>query len=145
MTAIILLGSLFLLILLSVPVGISIGLSTLFTLVFATDLDLSSIAQRTFTSLDSFPLLAIPFFMLAGLLMGEGGVARRLIDLAATLVGWMVGGLAMITVLGCMFFSAISGSGPATVAAIGSFMIPEMRAKNYGAGFAAAITAASGA
>jgi C4-dicarboxylate transporter DctM subunit len=144
MTSIILFGSLFLLILLSVPVGISIGLSTLFTLVFATDLDVSTMAQRTFTSLDSFPLLAIPFFMLTGLLMGKGGVARRLIDLAGTLVGWMVGGLAMITVLGCMFFAAISGSGPATVAAIGSFMIPEMRAKNYGAGFASAITAAAG-
>lgn len=144
MTSIILFGTLFALIILSVPIGIAIALSTIFTIVFATDIDLSAMAQKTFTSLDSFPLLAIPFFMLTGLLMGKGGVARRLIDLAGTLVGWMVGGLAMITVLGCMFFAAISGSGPATVAAIGSFMIPEMRAKNYGAGFSAAITAAAG-
>ncbi|PMX98008.1 C4-dicarboxylate ABC transporter permease, partial [Pseudomonas sp. MPR-R5A] len=81
---------------------------------------LTIMTQKAFTALDSFPLLAIPFFMLAGVLMGKAGVSRRLLTLATMLVGWMVGGLAMVTVVTCMFFAAISGSGPATVAAIGS-------------------------
>ncbi|MEC5423269.1 TRAP transporter large permease [Virgibacillus sp. C22-A2] len=145
MVTIVLFSSLFLLILLSVPIGIAIGLSTLLTFMIATNLNVSTIAQQVFTSLDSFPLMAIPFFMLAGVLMGKAGVSKRLLYLAETLVGWIVGGLAMVTILGCMFFSAISGSGPATVAAMGSIMIPEMRAKNYGAGFSAAVTASAGA
>ncbi|MFC0524598.1 TRAP transporter large permease [Pontibacillus salicampi] len=144
MTILLLFGTLLLCILLGVPIAISLGLSAIFTILFATDFSLTIVAQRAFTSLDSFPLLAIPFFMLAGILMGKGGVSKKLLDLASSLVGFLVGGLAMVTVVSCMFFSAISGSGPATVAAIGSFMIPEMKARNYGKGFAAAITAASG-
>lgn len=142
----VLFGSLFLLIFLSVPIGVSIGLSTLLTLIFVSDtIPLATMAQKVFTSLDSFPLMAIPFFMLAGILMGKGGVSRRLLDFTGALVGFITGGLAMVTILACMFFSAISGSGPATVAAIGSFMIPAMKEKNYGLGFSSAITAASGA
>lgn len=100
--------------------------------------------QKAFTSLDSFPLLAVPFFMLAGVLMGKGGVSKRLLNLATILVGWMIGGLAMVTIVSCMFFAAISGSGPATVAAIGSFMIPSMKEKKYEEGFAAGVAAAAG-
>lgn len=138
-------GSLFILILLSVPIGISIGIATLLTIIFATDnIQLLTFLQKAFTSLDSFPLMAIPFFTLAGMLMGKGGVAKRLLDLAESLIGFITGGLAIVTVTACMFFAAISGSGPATVAAIGSFMIPGMNEKNYGRGFSAAITAAAG-
>lgn len=145
MTMIVLFSSLILLILLSVPIGISIGLSTLIVIVFFTnDIPFTTYVQKAFIALDSFPLMAIPFFILAGLLMGGGGISRRLLNLADALIGFVVGGLAMVTVVACMFFSAISGSGPATVAAIGSFMIPSMRAKNYGGGFAAALTAAAG-
>lgn len=144
MTIIILFATLFIFILLSVPVGISIGLSTIITVYFASDIDLSTIIQKVFSSLDSFAIMAIPFFMFAGLIMGRGGISRRLLDFANALVGWMVGGLAMVTTVTSMFFAAISGSGPATVAAIGSFMIPEMEKKKYGIGFAAGLTAAAG-
>lgn len=144
MTVLVLFGSLLLFIILNVPVAIALGLAALLTIGFTTNLPLGIITQKAFTSLDSFPLMAIPFFMLAGILMGKGGVSKRLLELATVMVGWMVGGLAMVTVVSCMFFAAISGSGPATVAAIGSFMIPTMREKNYGAGFAAALTAAAG-
>lgn len=144
MTILILFATLFIFILLSVPVGISIGLSTIITVYFASDIDLSTIIQKTFSSLDNFAIMAIPFFMFAGLIMAKGGISRRLLDFANALVGWMVGGLAMVTTVASMFFSAISGSGPATVAAIGSFMIPEMEKKKYGIGFAAGLTAAAG-
>ncbi|PSL46991.1 C4-dicarboxylate transporter DctM subunit [Salsuginibacillus halophilus] len=144
MTILVLFGTLFLLILINVPIAMALGLSSIFTIIFTTNMDLSIVAQRAFASLDSFPIMAIPFFMLAGILMGKGGVSKRLLNFAAALVGWITGGLAMVTVVACMFFSAISGSGPATVAAIGSFMIPEMKKRNYGEGFASAITAASG-
>jgi C4-dicarboxylate transporter, DctM subunit len=136
--------SLFVFLLIGVPVAIALGASALVTIYFTTTLPLTIMTQKAFTALDSFPLLAIPFFMLAGVLMGKGGVSRRLLTLATMLVGWMVGGLAMVTVVTCMFFAAISGSGPATVAAIGSFMIPSMKEKKYDEGFAAAVTAAAG-
>src|SRR5690625_5344261 len=88
--------------------------------------------------------MAIPFFILAGVLMSHGGISRRLLKLAKVLIGFISGGLAMVTVLASMFFAAISGSGPATVAAIGSFMIPSMKENKYNSGFAAAITASAG-
>lgn len=145
MTIAVLFGSLFLLILLSVPIGVAIGISTLLTIVTTADnVQLMTFSQKAFTALDSFPLMAIPFFTLAGILMGRGGVAKRLLDFAQSLVGFITGGLAMVTVLACMFFAAISGSGPATVAAVGSFMIPAMNNRKYGEGFSAAITAAAG-
>lgn len=144
MTIVLLFGTLFFFILISVPIGVSIGLSTIITIYFASNINLATITQKMFSSLDSFTIMAIPFFMLAGLIMGRGGVSKRLLNLAISLVGWMVGGLAMVTTLTCMFFAAISGSGPATVAAIGSFMIPAMKEKNYSAGFATAITASAG-
>ena len=85
-----------------------------------------------------------PFFMLAGSLMSYGGISKRLVCLAEAMVGAVQGGLAMVTVTACMFFAAISGSGPATVSAIGSFMIPAMNEKKYDHDFAAALTAAAG-
>ncbi|MCD6363154.1 MAG: TRAP transporter large permease [Synergistetes bacterium] len=129
---------------LGVPIGISIGVATATVIFFTSSIPLVIIAQRSFTALNSFPLLAIPLFILAGVLMGAGGVSRRLINLADSIVGFATGGLAMVTVLACMFFSAISGSSTATVSAIGSFMIPEMEKRNYDRAFAAALTAAAG-
>jgi len=131
-------------ILLSIPIGISLGIATGLCLFLFSDLPFMIVAQRAATALDSFPLLAIPFFILAGSLMSEGGIARRIVNLADALIGYVTGGLAMVTVLSCMFYSAISGSAPATVSAIGSFMIPAMKERKYDAPFAAAITAAAG-
>jgi len=144
MDIVLLIVLLFLFLSLSVPIGISLGLATMITMVFTSTIPVIMIAQTAFTGIDSFPLLAIPFFMLAGSLMEYGGISKRIVDFAESLVGFMVGGLAMVTVTACMFFAAISGSGPATVSAIGSFMIPEMKEKNYGGPFAAALTAAAG-
>lgn len=144
MTTLILFGTLALFMIMSIPVGIAIGLSTLVTIFFTGSVKMATLVQKLFSSLDSFPLMAIPFFMLAGVLMSKGGISKRILDLASQLVGWMVGGLAMVTVVACAFFAALSGSGPATVAAIGSFMIPAMREKNYSPGFASVITAAAG-
>lgn len=136
---------LFLLIGVSIPIGISLGLATTLTMLISNDVSLKFIAQNAFTSLDSFPLMAIPFFMLAGNIMSYGGVSEKLLNLADALVGKIIGGLAMVTTVTCMFFAAISGSGPATVSAIGSFMIPAMNDKGYSPGFSAAITSVAGA
>jgi C4-dicarboxylate transporter DctM subunit len=140
----VLFGSMAVLLALSIPIGIALGLSTALTLALTSNIPLIMIAQTSFAALDSFPLLAIPFFMLAGSLMSYGGISRRLVILAETLVGQVTGGLAMVTTVACMFFAAISGSGPATVSAIGSFMIPAMKEKKYDDDFAAALTAAAG-
>lgn len=129
---------------LSIPIGITIGISTALCLYFFSDMSLLMIAQKAATGLDSFPLLAIPFFILAGSLMCEGGIAKRIVNLADTLVGFITGGLSMVTVMACMFYAAISGSGPATVSAIGSFMIPAMEERKYDAGFAGAVAACAG-
>jgi len=144
MEAVILFSILIVTIALSIPIGITLGLSTCIAMLITSDIPMIMLAQKSVTGLDSFPLLAIPFFILAGALMCNGGISRRLVALAESLVGYIVGGLAMVTVLACMFFAAISGSGPATVSAIGSFMIPSMKERKYDAGFAAAITAAAG-
>lgn len=144
MDLLVLFGSLVILLTLSIPIGIALGLATAVTLATTSDIPLIMIAQNAFAALDSFPLLAIPFFMLAGSLMSYGGISKRLVMLAEGLVGFITGGLAMVTTVACMFFAAISGSGPATVSAIGSFMIPAMREKKYDEDFAAALTAAAG-
>lgn len=129
---------------LSIPIGITLGLSTAISMWLTSDIPIVMLAQKSATGLDSFPLLAIPFFILAGALMCNGGISKRLVNLADSLVGFITGGLAMVTILACMFFAAISGSGPATVSAIGSFMIPSMKERKYHGGFAAAITATAG-
>ncbi|MDR3353522.1 MAG: TRAP transporter large permease [Synergistaceae bacterium] len=128
----------------TLPIGISLGLATAVTMCVFSSTPLTMIAQNAFTGIDTFPLLAIPFFMLAGSMMSYGGISRRIVSFAESLVGFMIGALAMVTVVACMFFAAISGSGPATVSAIGSFMIPAMKEKHYGGPFAAALSAAAG-
>lgn len=144
MTILILFGVFIICFMIGIPIAISLGVAALLAIWFGTDLPISLIAQKAFTSLDSFSLLAIPFFILAGILMGKGGISKRLLDLATTMVGWITGGLSLVTIVACMFFAAIAGSGPATVAAIGGFMIPAMIVKKYDSGFASAVPAAAG-
>ncbi|HBU16230.1 MAG TPA: C4-dicarboxylate ABC transporter permease [Gemmobacter sp.] len=128
---------------LSVPVAVSIGLASVFGIAFFSNLPLLVVPQKIFTSLDSFPLLAVPFFILAGNLMTHGGVSRRLVDFAKSLVGGMQGGLASSCVITCMIFAAISGSSVATTFAIGAILIPAMVRHGYPTPVAATIQAAS--
>lgn len=128
----------------NVPIAFALGVSTLLALFALGDVPTSYIiAQRMAGGIDSFPLLAIPFFVLAGVLMGEGGMARRLIDFAHSIVGPVTGGLAYVNTITCMMFGAISGSATAAVSSIGGFMIPEMNAKGYDRDFNVALTTAS--
>lgn len=136
---------LFILLGISVPIGISLGLATTLTMLITQDVSLSFISQNAFASLDSFPLMAIPFFMLAGNIMGVGGISDRLLNLASAMVGSIKGGLAMVSTVACMFFAAISGSGVATVSAIGTSMIPAMNKKGYDPGFSASVVSVAGA
>ena len=145
MDFVILFGCLFGLLVLGVPIGVCLGCGTLALMILTTNLSPMLFAQACFTGLDSFTLLAIPFFVVAGSFMMYGGISRRLLDLFNALIGHVVGGLAYVTTVACMFFAAISGSGPATVSAIGSFMIPEMKDKKYDPAFAVALTACAGA
>ena len=129
---------------LNVPVAFCIGLASLATIASLADVPAAAMtAQRLAKGIESFPLLAIPFFVLAGVLMGEGGMARRLMDLAAALVGRLPGGLAYVNTLTCMLFGSVSGSAAAAVSSIGGFMIPQMEAKGYRREFAVALTATS--
>ncbi|MEG2140315.1 MAG: TRAP transporter large permease subunit [Bilophila sp.] len=129
---------------LGVPVAISLGLSTLATIVCAETLPIEYVAQVSFTSIDSFPIMAIPFFIAAGVFMGAGGLSHRLLALADELLGGLYGGMGLTAVATCMFFGAISGSGPATVAAIGALTIPAMIERGYDKLFSAALVAAAG-
>jgi len=141
----ILFGYFALFLIIGVPIGISLGLASLVTLVGSGTLPVDYIAQVSFTSIDSFPIMAIPFFIAAGIFMGSGGLSTRLLNLADELLGPLPGGMALATIATCMFFAAISGSGPATVAAIGSLTIPAMIERGYDKFFACAIVAAAGA
>lgn len=127
----------------AVPIVIALGAVSMIYM-HSTDIPLQAVAQRMFAGLDSFPLAAIPFFILSGALMEASGISRRLIDFAQSLVGRLPGGLGMVTVLSAMFFAAISGSSAATTAAIGSILIPAMASRGYSRRFATATQAASG-
>ena len=127
------------------PIWAVLALSCFAGLSAASNIPMLVIAQRMFTSVDSFPLLAIPLFMVAGNLMERGGISRRLINFCNSLLGSFTGGLAMVAVMTCMLFAAISGSGPATVAAIGGIMIPEMVKAGYSTAFSAALMSVAGA
>ena len=132
------------LIVIGMPIGVSLGVATTVVLASMTKLSLNILPQNAFTALDSFPLMAIPFFIIAGNLMKSGGIAKRLVDFFNELIGWVAGGLGMATTATCMFFAAISGSANATTSAVGSFMIPAMKEKHYNENFAAALCAAAG-
>jgi C4-dicarboxylate transporter DctM subunit len=140
-----LLVSIFILLFLNVPVAISLGLSILLFLMFSFDLvTISWLVQGMFTSLDSFPLMAVPFFIFAGTIMEQGGLSEKLIKFASSLVGGIKSGLAIVLIISCFFFGAISGSGPATVAAIGGIMIPSMVNAGYSRKFSSALAASAG-
>jgi len=130
---------------LGVPIAFSIGISGVITMLVTIDSlpAFTTFAQRMATGLDSFALLAIPFFILAGNIMNSGGIAHRLIDLARALVGGLTGGLAYVNVIANMLFGAISGSSAAAASAIGSIMGPEMKKENYDANFSAAVNISS--
>lgn len=128
-----------------VPIAIALGLSGLATIIGAKTLPIDYVAQLSFTSIDSFPIMAIPFFIAAGVFMGAGGLSKRLLKLADEMLGSLYGGMALATIATCMFFAAISGSGPATVAAIGALTIPAMIERGYDKHFAAALVACAGA
>ena len=116
---------------LTVPIGFSLGIASLGYILYTKQLTFGFIAQNMVTGCDSFPTMAIPFFIFAGELMGGGGISKRLLNLANVFFGRIQGGLAIVTVVVCMFFAAISGSGPATVAAVGGMVIPTMLEKGY--------------
>lgn len=142
--AVVLFATFVVLLILSVPVSYALGLSSLAALLYKGGIPVTILAQRMFTGLDSFPLLAVPFFILAGALMETGGISARLIRLASVLVGHIRGGLGMVVVLSTMMFSGLSGSSAADTAAIGSIMIPQMTKRGYPRGLATATVAASG-
>ncbi|XPF93361.1 TRAP transporter large permease [Colwellia sp. RE-S-Sl-9] len=135
----------FLLLVLNVPISFCIGMSTIAAMLISIDFlpATTTIAQRMMSGLDSFALLSIPLFVLSGLLMGQGGIARKLIDCALALIGMLPGGLALVNIASCTLFGSISGSAVAATSAIGSFMIPEMEKKGYNKNFATAVTAAA--
>jgi len=135
--------SFFLIMLIGAPIMTALGLSAAMALQSG-DRSLLMVVQMAFQALDSFSLMAVPFFILAGHLMQSGGVARRLVQLANAFVGWIRGGLGAVAVLTSLLFATVSGSSSATTAAIGSVLIPEMEKKGYPRAFAASIAASSG-
>lgn len=140
----VLFGVLVLCLILRVPIGISLGLSSLATIFASGVVQPTYMSQTLVTGCDSFPLMAVPFFILAGELMATGGISKRLLNIADAFLGRQYGGLAQVTIVACMFFAAISGSGPATVAAIGGLTIPTMVKQGYDVGYSGAISAAAG-
>lgn len=146
MIALLLFGAFFVLIFLRVPIAVSLGVSSLIVLVSSSGLyGLEAVTDIMYTSVAKFTLLAIPFFILAGVIMDHVGISRRLIEFAQAMVGHRKGGIVLVTVLVAVFFAAISGSGPATVAAIGGILIPTMVRSGFTKETAGALVASSGA
>ena len=133
----------FVLLFLGLPIAFTLGGSSLLAIALGSEMDLAIVAQRIFSGSSGFTLMAIPFFVLAGNLMSSGGISRRLINFCNVMLGHVSGGLAMVAVVACGFFAAISGSSAATAAAIGAIIIPEMLNHRYERNFAAATVASS--
>jgi C4-dicarboxylate transporter, DctM subunit len=131
------------LLLIGSPITVALGAAALAAFLYIGQ-DLSSLVTIAFNSVNSFPIMALPAFVLAGALMDCAGISKRLIRVAEAMVGKINGGLAITTTLACVFFGAISGSGPATTAAVGMLMIPAMIKRGYDKGYAASTTATSG-
>ena len=136
-------GSFFLLLALGVPIAIAIGL-TVVVVLSSNDISLLVVPQRMFAGADSFPLVAVPFFILAGDIMAKGKVSEKMVQFADSLLGFVKGGLWVVAVLASMFFAAISGSGAATTAAVGTPLLPELKKKGYDPAFSAALIASGG-
>ena len=126
------------------PVVFVLGIAATLTLLLTTEVPITIVAQRIFDGLNSFTIMAIPFFVVAGVIMDAGGISRRIVDFASALVGWIVGSLLMISVVAATGLAAISGSGSADVAAISAIMQPELRRRRYDIDFAAAVIACAG-
>ncbi len=139
----ILFGGFLLLLFIGAPITVALGVSTLISFLYLDENPIKFV-QIAFTSVGSFPLMALPAFILAGALMEAAGLSRRLINVAESFAGPFTGGMSAATVFACLFFGAISGSGPATTAAVGMLMIPAMIERGYGRSFSSAITASSG-
>ena len=137
-------GLLFLLMFLGVPVAVSLGASTLITVYFFTDMDLMGITSHVFDGLNKYSLMAIPMFILAGSFLSKGGAAHRIIEFAKSIVGHLPGGLPISAIFASMIFAAVSGSSPATVAAIGSVMFAAIKEAGYPRGYAIGTIATSG-
>ena len=144
MTGIVLFAALLVFLVLNVPVGIAIGLSALSAVMTNPRMTDSFVVSQLISGSDSFPLMAIPLFILAGELMAAGGVSKRILNVCNVFLSRVTGGLAIVTVVVCMFFAAVSGSGPATVAAVGSMVIPTMLEKGYSKSFTLACVACAG-
>lgn len=127
MTFLVLFIVLFIMLAIGVPVGFAIGGATMISMYFCSNLNMVVNAQYCFSGINSFTVMAIPFFMLAGLIMSTGGIAKRIVNFASALIDFVTGALGCVTILACMFFGALSGSGMATTSAIGGMMIPEMK------------------
>ena len=136
--------TLFVLLLSSAPIAVALGLTSFLYFYYFTTIPLTQVPERLFNSLNTFPLMAIPFFVLAANIMSRGGISKRLTDAGNAIVGQFRGGLAMTAVLSCMFFAAISGSSPATVVAVGTLLIPAMVASGYPKKFSTRLIATSG-
>lgn len=141
LTVFVLLG---VLLIVGVPIAFSLGIASALGLYLYTMIPMVTVSQKLFTSLDSFPLMAVPFFVLAGNIFNRGGVAQRLVNLTNAWVGHVSGGLAIAAVLGCALFAAISGSSPATVIAMGGIMIPAMIKAGYDKEYAVGVMANAG-
>ena len=131
--------------LINMPIGFALGAVCIVYILYFTPLPLDLFTQALFSGIDSMPLLAVPFFMLAGEVMQVGGISKRLINIAKACIGnKLPGALALVTAVGSAFFASVSGSGPATVACIGGITIPEMKKAKYPSPFAASVAAIAG-
>ena len=144
MSMIVLLVILFIFILVGVPVGFAIGGATMIAIATTSNLNMVVNAQYCYSGIFSFTVMAIPFFMLAGIIMSTGGIAKKIVNFCEALIGSVTGALGCVSMLACMFFGALSGSGMATTSAIGSMLIPEMRQKGYPADYAATLVCFGG-
>ena len=144
MAVAVLLIAIFVLVAIGVPVGFAIGGATMLSMFLCSDLNMVINSQYCYSGIFSFTVMAIPFFMLAGTIMSTGGSARRIVNFASALIGFVDGAIGCVSIVACMFFGALSGSGMATASAIGSMMIPEMKRKGYDPAYAATIVCFGG-
>ena len=145
MNAYLIFGLLILLMLTGMPISIALGLTVLTFLFTMTDVPMHAVALKLFTGIEKFEIMAIPFFILAGSFLTRGGVAKRMIDFATSLVGHWYGGLGLAGVVACALFASVCGSSPATVVAIGSIVLPAMQKQGFPKRFGAGVIATSGA
>src|SRR5258707_5672647 len=145
MNSVFIFGLLIVLMLTGMPISIALGLTVLSFIFLMTHVPIESVALKLFTGIENFEIMAIPFFILAGNFLTHGGVARRMINFASSMVGHWAGGLGLAGVMACALFAAVSGSSPATVVAIGSILLPAMVKQGFPARFGAGVITTSGA